>query len=360
MDYHLILLIVAYLVGHSLGRTASVRNNFGNFVAVANRAGGTVSLVDPASFASTNFSLPDNGEPMYFAGLFFHALRPVELWIGDRANNRIVITALIRKRRRSRIIHIRSLPVPNGTFHSITTQDISDRRPKSFTVCDIDNVTIVHDIRSRRVHCLLTMPKRLLKLGAKPHDVTADKRFAFVTYVGSVNGFGYVASYRIGNCRLITFIKTARDPHVAIRPPGTLWIAAQGGEVLSRTVPQLKPLSADMSQTSPHGMFISYNRKNLYVTNIADGGSKAVVVYNTTTGTPRNCPQVDSTFAVPHNPSVSFDDKKLYLTHSLADDNVNSAWDIGNDGCVIPDSEQIFRTGNNPFGISVLPPRRHG
>lgn len=326
---------------------------FGNYIAVCNRNNNSFSLVNPDTFKPVTHTLPDGGEPMYFVCLYrTFEKRPAELWVGDRANNRLAILRL----ERDKIVPDGFLPTPAGLFHSMTTQNINARNPLAYSTCDIDNLVVVHDIRSRRKLCTIERPKEIADLDAKPHDVTGIGKYVFVTFVGASNGFGYVASYNVKRCKLITYIRTAKDPHIAVRQRTRLWIAAQGGEVLSRSVPILAPLSNDTSQSSPHGMFISFNRKFLYVTNIADEGKNAVVVFNQKNGKKRYCPQIDTTYPTPHNPTASFNGKKLYITHSIGDKPISSAWDIAKNGCLIPGSEVIFETGNNPFGTAVVPP----
>lgn len=59
----------------------------GGVFAVANRGGGTVSLVDPDEAAVVDtYELPGGGEPMYLATPF----GTQEVWVGDRANSELV------------------------------------------------------------------------------------------------------------------------------------------------------------------------------------------------------------------------------------------------------------------------------
>jgi len=63
------------------------------FHAVANRGGGTVSLVDPDAGAVVNdYELPGGGEPMYLAIPF----RTREVWVGDRRHSVLICCCPLR------------------------------------------------------------------------------------------------------------------------------------------------------------------------------------------------------------------------------------------------------------------------
>ena len=373
-----IVILLALVTGCSGYRHRSIRNsrrrihNFGGHVAIANRNAGTISLVNPRTLeTAASFTLPDNGEPMYFAYDIFRSF----LWVGDRANSRIVVMKL----RGNRIKLLppgkkRFLPLAEGTFHTMPTQvnvDGSDsvesmRRPITCTTNDIDDVTIIHDVRSRKKLATIPLPEDIKRLGGKPHDTTNNGRYGVVTYIENSDGNGYVATYECGfpNClkrrrgwRLVKLLKTAQDPHVAVRDDTNMVIAAQGGEVLFVTLPDMRVLSRD-EQPSPHGVIISYNSKYLYVTNIAGMGKDAIVTYDMQAGKRADCDIVDTTNPTPHNPAVSLDGKRLFITHSGPESSVNSAFDIDQNGCPIAGSEKVFTTGLNPFGLTVIPEPR--
>lgn len=345
-------LVIALFLG-LLAAANAYRPGFSNYIAVANRADGTVSLVNPHTLHSLNFRLPDNAEPMYVAAIFSQfRFRVRELWVGDRHNNRVVILKL-----GARHISIdQVLSTPRGPFHSLATQELQSPHPLVFTACDIDNVVVVHDVRSRRRVCKMQMPDIVRHAGGKPHDVTSSGNYAYVTFVGTSDGAGYVASYVARSCKLISVIKTAEDPHVAIRPGTKVFITAQGGELLMRSVPHLRPIRR-MELPSPHGIFVGFRKRFLYVTNIAEGGKNAIVVIRVYDWKLVSCPQINTTFPTPHNPTLSFNGRTVYISHSIANKSVNSAWSICKlTGCVIPGTEKIFHSGLNPFGIAVVPP----
>lgn len=335
----------------------SPNRGFENFITIANRAAGTISFVNPRSLRSElNYKLANGGEPLYFVCLFRPLRRQgLELWVGDRKNSRLEILNIRNRRVRTTGF----LPTPNGTFHSMLTQRFDARRPLSFTTCDIDNVTIVHDVRSRRQLCLMKRPAQVAAVGAKPHDVSSDEKYAYVTYVGAFDGRGYIASYVARTCKLVAVTNTLKDPHVAVRfGSPKLFVAAQGGEFLTLSVPGLR-LQTRTLMSSPHGIVLSFNSRFVYVTNIADGGVNAVVVFRVQDGGMVNCPEIRTTHATPHNPDPSFDSSRLYITHTIAGETFNSEWKIDTrTGCLDPKSERVFNSGDTPFGIALVSSRR--
>lgn len=94
-------------------------------------------------------------------------------------------------------------------------------RPVAVTSSDIDNVTTIHDLASLRLVDTLPLPPLVMELGGKPHDLTISGFFAFVTYLGTSDGKGYVASYirARGHYRFFRLLETAADPHVSPSPP---------------------------------------------------------------------------------------------------------------------------------------------
>lgn len=324
-------------------------HRFGNHIVVANRDSGSISIINPKNLrVVANYTLPDKGEPMYF-GL---GQAKSELWVGDRANSRLVILKLSGRK----IMLEDFLPTPAGLFHCMNTQDQFEEYPLVWTTCDIDNETIVYDITTRRKLAVIPRPPVVARLGGFPHDVSASVEYGFVTYIGNSDGSGYVASYDAKTFELVGLRKTADDPHVAIRDNTQLSVAAQGGEVLFLSVPDLKLLSRSRDQPSPHGVIITLDLRYLYVTNIAEMGANAVVTYDMRRFRQMSCPMVNTTNVVPHNPKTTNDGKRIFITHSGATSDIVSVFDISDNGCPLPSTEKIVRTGLNPFGICLLPP----
>lgn len=273
-----------------------------------------------------------------------------EIWVGDRTNNRLVILKMMGD-----TLELDGyVDTPAGLFHSMITQT-NVKYPIVVTSCDIGNVTVVHDLTTRRLLATLERPQDATDAGAKPHDVTTNAHYIFVTFLGTEDGAGYIASYDAFTFELIAVLETVADPHLAIRDETHLFVAAQGGEVLKVSVPDLEVIKS-WHRPSPHGMFISNDSKYLYTTNIAEGGKMAVDVWDVDSGNRMDCPAVTTSNPVPHNPTVSIDGSMIFITHSGATSNVNSAFEIAGDGCLEPESEMTFETNLNPFGLFVVPP----
>ena len=315
-------------------------------------------MVNPDTLkVDASFKLPNDGEPMYPA-LTFTSFNggARELWVGDRKNNVMVIIKLLN----NQLVLNTTLPMPRGVFHSLHTQDLYSERPTVITTCDIDNLTIVHDIATRRISCTLERPERAARANAKPHDATSDGFYHYVTFLGGKSDVGFVAVYDAFTCELITVKPTGGDPHIAVRPNTPLFVPSQNGRrVTIHNVPALERISStDLS--SPHGTQMLYNSKFFYTTNIADGGKDAIRVFDVRSRKQVPCPKVNMSNPIPHNIASTFVDDKIIITHSGATSNVNSEWRINpSTGCVIPSSERVFVTDLNPFGISCVPPTEH-
>lgn len=325
---------------------------FENFVAIANRGGRTISLVDPTNHDSQlDYVLPDSGEPMYFG------LSPFknELWVADRANEQL----LILKMAGATLSLDGTIPIPAGPFHAIITQTKTSMYPIMYTICDIAKVIVAHDVTTRRYLGLMEMPifDEVTAEEVRPHDVTSNDDFVYVSFLVSsdtVTDIGYIAQYSVNDqFELVRVITTGPDPHVAIRDNTSLFIADQ----TAVTKVSATNISVIEAQTlgPAHGMFISFDSTYLYTTNIGGGGIDAIAVWNVETGQKLACPSIDTEFPVPHNPTVTEDDV-LVVTHSGPTATFNSVFEIEYDGCLNPHSRASFETDINPFGIITIPP----
>ena len=146
---------------------------------------------------------------------------------------------------------------------------------------------------------------------------------------------------------------------MSIRDGTELVIAAQGsadgdGEVLFVRAPELVVLRRH-PQPSPHGTAISFDSRFLYITNIAEEGENAVITYDMATREEvPGCAPLRTAEPVPHNPAPTLSGKQLFITHSGAEANIVSVFDVDATGCPIQSSERFIETGLNPFGICIL------
>eukprot|EP00892_Ulva_mutabilis_P009284 jgi/Ulvmu1/6728/UM030_0063.1 len=352
------------------GSLAMPVHGFTGFVMVANRGSGTVSFIDPASLeVNATLDMPDEGEPMYIS---YDSSTRSRILVADRKNARLVVAEL-----RGGDVMLSSnasaghgslqLPLPAGPFHSMSSQffvnepDVWEKvGPVAVTSSDVDNMVAVHNMRTLSLIDMLPLPPLVASLGGRPHDVTASGYFIFVTYLGTSDGRGYVASYiRSGRrYQFLRLIETAEDPHVAIRDGTDLIIAADGGtekdgEVLFLRAPELVVVKRDV-QPSPHGVFITFDSRLLYVINVLEGGANAVVTYDMATRKRLpGCAALNTTVTLPHNPAVTLDGGRLFITHS-GGASVTSTYEIDAFGCPVQSTEKLITTGLNPFGITVV------
>lgn len=103
-------------------------------------------------------------------------------------------------------------------------------------------------------------------------------------------------------------------------------------------------------------MIIMLDLKYLYVTNIAEGGTNAIVTYDKRKCRRMDCRVVNTKRMVPHNPKTTVHSERIFSTHSRATSEVGSVTDIRNNGCPLPATGKLVKTGLNLFGICLLPP----
>lgn len=320
----------------------------------ANRQSGTISVINANKPNRTStINLGRGAEPMYISA----DIRNRQFWIADRATNKLIkfkytLYGFVRQG---------SFSTANGTFHTIATQDDRTLFPLAWTSCDADRVTTVHLMTNGKRLATIPTPQFIENLGGFPHDLTASFRFGFISYLGASTGRGYIACYDAFNFKRLSILKVAQDPHVAIRGNSKLFVVSQGGDsslgrVYMISVPDLKIMAFDR-QPSPHGIFVSFDELLVYVTNIAEGGNNAVVVYSAITLKRLNCGNITTPFAVPHNIAQSYDMSKLYITHSSPDTGAVSVFKLDSRGCPIQSSVEVEHTGLLAFGITPFAPQ---
>lgn len=143
---------------------------------------------------------------------------------------------------------------------------------------------------------------------------------------------------------------------LSVREGANLWVTAQGGKVLQLKTPGLETLRT-YSLPSPHGIFMSYNNRRVYVLNIATGGKDVVHVFEQKSGNKISCPVVNTMHSSPNNAVLSYENDWLFISHAIDGQSFNSMWAVDvNTGCVDPSSEKVFLSGELPFGVRVIPP----
>lgn len=249
-----------------------------------------------------------------------------------------------------------SLPGCDGVFHTMASMLPVSSGGTVWTTCDESNVTVVFDVTTHTVLATIPRPERV---DGVPHDTIANDRFGYVSYIKNSDGAGYVAVYDLRTFTLLRLIRTVEDPHIGLFADSAVVIAAQGGEVstYAQGLSGGRPLTVDGTQPSPHGVAVSQSGTTVYITNIAGGGDAAIVTYRLgpSAGAPQTgCAAVKSSRPIPHNLSITSDDRVLLLTHSGANSTTVGLWAVDENGCVEPDSERLLETGDNPFGVCFL------
>lgn len=313
-------------------------------IAVANRASGTVSIINVESnTVDSTLELPlaeHPSEPMYIV------YKNNRLYVGDRMNNRIVVLDSYS------FNVIAEIPTGKGVFHMWAASNAQLLMVNN----DIDKTVTVIDTNSLEVICTFAVPADLTEQGYKPHDIFVAKngKSAFVSLVDGTPTEDYVIRYAI---RANTIFETARqlvgsDPHLFIsdQQPRKLYVTSQGESSVS-VFKTNKLLQIDeIPVPNAHGVFSI--GKRLYVSNISDGGTSGLYTINAKN---HQVIDVDDTpYAVPHNISVTDDRRKIYTTHSGGNQNRVSIFSTV-PGKSLPELTGEVTVGLNPFGLAYIP-----
>jgi len=312
---------------------------------IANRASGSISVIDVRTDkVRSTITLPvsDNPpEPMYVV----HSPRADRVFVGDRANNRIVVFD------DNNFEYETSVPAGNGVFHMWADQNDEQLWVNN----DIDKTITVIDPLTLDVLATVPMPEDLVALGGKPHDVILEPsgHSAFVTIVGISGENDFVVKF---NTR--TFSETARaavgkDPHVSLtRHNKFLYVATQNNNAMHilkrRNLKQVKILEIP----GAHGLGMARKGRTLYTTNISGGGSEGLFTIDTRKNKIIG-QAIDTPFPTPHNIALTPRGSKLYITHSGAGANQVSVYRI-NKRSRLPELETTITVEFNPFGLAFV------
>lgn len=321
------------------------RNNDRGKIVVANRASGTLSIIDVlTNKVISTITLPKAANPsqsMYVV----HSPRANRVFVGDRANNRIVVYD--DKTYKYEI----SLATGNGVFHMWADQ----HGGQLWVVNDIDNTATVIDPITLETLSTVKMPDDLIALGGKPHDVILDPagRFAYVTMVGISGKNDYVVKFDTQSFRESARAAVGKDAHLSLtRRNKLLYVPTQNSNavyVLSRD--KLKRVKI-INIPGAHGAGMTRNGKTFYTTNISGGGVAGLFAINTKKNKIIG-PATDTPFPTPHNIALTPRGDKLYVTHSGANSNQVSVYRI-NKKSLLPVLETTITVGLNPFGLAFV------
>jgi len=309
---------------------------FGSRQAVANRESGTVSLVDTADQAEIQLELGVDTEPMYV----FSPLGTNELWIGDRANDRVLVFGTGRWRAQTEI------PTSSGVFHMWGNRELG----QLWVVCDVDKELTVIDLESRAVLATVPIPADL-EPDFKPHDVTVTAGGALVTLLGETDPeTGFLIAYDGATFAEVARLEVGGDPHLfhwGLEDPAVYAATQRDGKVL-RLDPMTMQVTGELDVTGAHGIAANLAESRLYVTNIESEDSVgALVTIDLDSFT--ILAMSDSAAAFPHNVSLAPDGSRLFITHSVAGVTV---YDLDESGVPMPGL--IEEAGAVPFGVGVV------
>jgi YVTN family beta-propeller protein len=281
-------------------------------IVVANRGGGTLSLIDASSAAFIkDVPLPAGAsppEPMYVVNTpLFN-----RVWVGDRANDRVVLFD-------GRTFKpLGSLPAGDGVFHMHA--DALGRQ--LWVVNDLDNTATVIDANRKKVITTVPMPADLIAGGARPHDVVLDPLglFAYITFTGTDPTQDVIVQFNTWSFREFNRVTVGNFPHVAFN--WRTWEVYSPCQNAS-AVFVLNGLTLGLNDTidipGAHGAITSVDSKRFVTTNISGGGTNAV--FNIDTRTNEVLDAADTAFPTPHNVALTPSGRLLYVTHSGAASN---------------------------------------
>jgi DNA-binding beta-propeller fold protein YncE len=315
-------------------------------VVVANRASGTISVIDARSDALIGtYDLPagDNApEPMYVT----YSQRGGHVFVGDRANNRVVVFD------KTDFSVVATIPAGNGVFHMWS----DDRDRQLWVNNDIDNTATVINPVSLSVIATVPMPADLVAEGFKPHDVILSPkgRFAYVTLVGGGGENDYLIQFSTASFTELNRAAVGKDPHVSLtRRNRLLYVPAQNSNIVSVFNRYTLELVSELTVPGAHGAGMAPNGKVFYTTNLPGGGTDGIFAIDTHTNTILG--SSDTPFAVPHNIVVTKNDK-LFLTHSGAASDKVTIYAVSAHAPV-PVLIGEVTVGLNPFGLAYVPGR---
>ncbi len=303
-----------------------------NRVIIANRASGTISVIDSdTDEVLETIALPDSGEPMYAV---YNSSQHTVL-VGDYGGKVVAYDAID-------FSLVGSADAGEGVFHMWLSPD----NQQLWVNNEIDNTISVIDPNNLQNISTFPIPMDLNDGGFKPHDVIVDEQYAYVTFLGPLTE-DVVVKYSRNDFSELARALVGLDPHVSLNTTNDyLYVASQGSSevaVLNRS--DLSEVAV-LNVPNAHGLGMNNSGSYLYVGNISNGGTEATYTIETSTNTLSGT-AVDAPFSVPHNYAVSKDDTKLYITHSGGMNNQVSVYSVD----PTPSLLGSITVENNPFGL---------
>jgi len=319
------------------GQISTDAGDVQNRAVIANRASGTISVIDGDSGTLIeSYDMPNDGQPMY---VVHNALNNTVL-VGDYNGQIVAFDG-------SSFDVVGSVAAGSGVFHMWMSPDyqqlwVNNELAKTISVV---NPTTLEDITT------FDIPADLLDAGFKPHDVIVDpdNSAAYVTFLGSDANIDYVVKYDATTFEEITRAEVGADPHVSLTTANDLlYVASQGADLLQILNRSDLSTVSTIDVPNAHGLGMNAAGTHLYIGNISEGGTNATYTLDVMTNTLVDMP-VDAPFAAPHNYAVGSNDGKLYVTHSGMTAFQVSIYDLS----PTPTLVGTLNTGMNPFGLAA-------
>jgi YVTN family beta-propeller protein len=317
----------------------------GGTIVVANRASGTISVIDTAAdtvLDTIALPGPNTAEPMYVV----YSKLGDRVFVGDRANDQVAVFDAADFSLEG------TVPAGRGVFHMWA----DSRGSQLWVNNDIDNTATVIDTRTLQVIATVPMPADLVALGGKPHDVILDRagRFAWVTMLGLPGASDYLVQFSTRTFAEVNRAPVGKDPHLSLSNRGrALYVPAQNSNIVSvldRNT--LEPIT-EIAVPGAHGAGMRVDGKFFYTTNLPGGGAGGLVTINTRTnevlGLPLNTP-----YPVPHNIALTTRGEKIYVTHSGPTAEKVSVYTASKED-PLPVLLGEVTVGLNPFGLAFVP-----
>lgn len=308
-------------------------------IVVANRGDGTLSIIDTTiDEVVRTVQIPtanNEAEPMYVVD----TPQNLAFWVGDRAQNLVWVF------NSRNFLPLGALPAGNGVFHMHTDPGCRTM----WLVNEIDRTMTVYDPRVFSILGVVPMPNDLALSGGFPHDVYVENsgNFAYVTIWGLPSGNDAVVKYSTSTLTEVDRVRVGDNPHVAFSRR-KLFVPCQTNGYVLTIDSETMTIREEIEVPNPHGATVSDDKNRFYTTNFSGGGVDAIWVIDTRTETVVGGP-TDAPSTVPHNLALEGNDRRLYCTHSGANNTVS----IYRSSAANPDPVFLkeLTVGLNPFGI---------
>ena len=339
----IIFLLFAALLPATFTLAQSQENSSGGKIVVANRASGTISVIDAQTDQLIGtYDLPageNQPEPMYVV----YTRQGNQVFVGDRANNRVVVF----QARDFSVVG--TVPAGAGVFHMWA----DGRGTQLWVNNDVDNTITVINPRTLAVEATVDLPADLVAMGGKPHDVVLDRagNYAYVTMLGFAGDNDYLVQYDTQTFSELNRTPVGKDPHVSLTFHNPfIYVPAQNSDVVTVLNRHTLALVDEISVPGAHGAGMPLNGQRFYTTNLPNGGTDGLVAIDLRTNSIIG--SVDTPYAVPHNIALAPNGDKLYITHSGGTSDKVTVYDTVND---VPVFIGEVTVELNPFGLSYVP-----